>query len=294
MSAVAATKETIAAPPQAGTDGPEMRAAEANRRFYADHAADYDVTESIIAQQDQRERVDALLSRAIAACGSPKPRTLDACGGTGNVSELLAPRGIATTVADVSPEMLALWREKAATLGVPADTAEGEIEDFLINDERQWDLIVFCSALHHLDDYVSVVGRAADSLAPGGVVATILDPTSTGEAVTPRLRRFDYLMSLAAHPRALVAALGRRSRRREEGGVNVGDIAEKHVLEGVDDAAIVARLEDAGLEVVEHRRYVDQRYRLTEWLMRLMKLSTTFHLIARKRQASPPTSTVSE
>nr|MBA2522537.1 class I SAM-dependent methyltransferase [Solirubrobacterales bacterium] len=201
---------------------------------------------------------------------------------------------VVTTVADVSPDMLAQWRAKANELGIAADTFEGDIDDFLLRDEREWDLIVFSSALHHLDDYIEVVGLAAERLAPGGVIVTVLDPTRTGEAITPRLRRFDYLLSLALHPHAFLAALGRRTRRRDEGGVNVGDIAEKHVLEGVDDAAVIRRLEQSGLEVVEHRRYVDQRYRLTEWLMRLMKLSTTFHLIARKRQASPPTSTVSE
>ena len=260
-----------------------MSAADANRRFYADHAAGYDTFEHCASREAPREQIAALLDRAIAACSTDAPRTLDACGGTGNVSELLARRGISTTVADISPQMLAQWREKAAALGLQADTFEGEIDEFLTNDGREWDLVVFSSALHHLDDYVAVVGLAAARIAPGGVLVTAFDPVRTGESITPRLRRFDYLLSLLLDPRALAAALRRRrARNREQGGVNVGDLAERHVRAGVDDIAVIARLREAGMEVVEHRRYVEHRYRPTEWVMRALRLSTAFHLIVRR------------
>lgn len=299
MSAVAARlEEEFEVPfgaPGASTADVAMTASDANRLFYAEHAAAYDREEHCVAREAPREFLAALLDRAIAASGTSSPRTLDACGGTGNVSELLSRRGISTTVADVSPEMLALWEAKARDLGVDADTVECDIDEFLATDERQWDLIVFSSALHHLDDYIDVVGLAAARLAPGGVLVTLLDPTQTGGDVTARLRRFDYLLSLILHPRAFAAAAGRRSRRREGGGVNVGDIAEKHVLEGVDDDAVIACLARADVDVVEHRRYVDQRYRLTEWIMRALRLSTTFHLIARRQPGgSTATTTVSE
>lgn len=259
-----------------------LRTADANRLLYEEHARDYDSSEHCIAQEPIRRMLDGLLDTAIAASAAAKPRALDACGGTGNVSELLARRGIETTLADVSPQMLTLWREKAARLGVPADTFEGEIDAFLAEDPREWDLIVFSSALHHLDDYVAVGEAAARRLAPGGVLVTAFDPIRTADALTHRLRRLDYLLSLAASPRTLAAAVGRKLGRRSAGGVNVGDIAEKHALEGVDDLRIVAALEDAGIEILEHRRYACQRYRITERIIRATRRSTTFHLIARK------------
>ncbi|MBA2522070.1 MAG: class I SAM-dependent methyltransferase [Solirubrobacterales bacterium] len=277
----------------ASVSGP-MRTADANRIFYADHAAVYDSHEHCVAHDGPRELLEGILIRAVAAGPSPKPRTLDACGGTGNVSELLAPRGIETTVADVSPAMLARWCEKAATLGVAAETIEGEIDAFLATDGRAWELIVFSSALHHLDNYVEVVGLAADRLAPGGVLVTAFDPIHTADSATHRLRRFDYLLSLVVEPRALAAALGRKLERRSEGGPNVGDLAEKHALKGIDDGLIAETLRARGLEILEHRRYACQRFRITERLIRAMRRTTTFHLIARKRRASPPTSTVSE
>ncbi len=279
---VLAERPTIDPAPRGDAGVPAMRTADANRLLYAESAGDYDGSEHCIAQAGVRRLLEELLDRAIAASDSPTPRALDACGGTGNVSELLARRGVGTTLVDVSPQMLALWQEKAARIGAQAETVEGEIDSFLATDGREWDLIVFSSALHHLDDYVGVAEQAAARLAPGGVLVTAFDPIRTDDRLTHRLRRFDYLLSLAAHPRALAAALGRKLRRRNEGGVNVGDLAEKHALEGVDDDRIVAALEGAGLEVLEHRRYACQRYRITERIIRATRRSTTFHLIARR------------
>lgn len=273
----------------------EMSAAEANRVFYADYASKYDSVEHCATKAAPRQFLSELLGRAIGACSTVEPRTLDACGGTGNVSELLARRGISTTVADISPEMLSVWEAKASQLGVVNETVVARIDDFLTEDERLWDLIVFSSALHHMDDYVEVAGLAADRLAPGGVVVTVHDPTPPSGATVSILRRFDYLLSLALDPRALLAAFGRKSRARRKDGVNVGAIAERHVAGGVDDEAVIRRFEQGGLEVVEHRRYADERYRLTESILRAMRLTTTFHLIARKPAGHPSeTSTASE
>lgn len=266
----------------------ELSAPEANRLLYADHAAIYDETEHCIAQDRVRGLLEGVLDRALAAVGSDEPVVLDACGGTGNVSELLARRDITTTVADVSPEMLARWRAKAEQLGVEAETCEGEIEPFLRDDPREWDLIVFSSALHHLDDYVATARLAASRLAPGGVLVSAFDPVPAKDRLTVLLRRFDYLLSLALHPHHLMAAI-RRRRDRSAGhdDVNYGARAELHALEGVDDEAIVAALRADGIEIVEHRRYAIPRYRVTKWLYDLVRRPTTFHLIARRPAAAP-------
>jgi S-adenosylmethionine-dependent methyltransferase len=259
-----------------------MRAADANRVFYADHAGAYDSSEHCVAHDRTQRLLDGILADALAACSASEPRTLDACGGTGNVSSLLARRGVRTTVVDVSPEMLARWSSKASTLGVPADVEVAEVDEFLARDERSWDLIVFSSALHHLDDYAAVVAAAYGRLAPGGVLVTAFDPIQADDRLTQRLRRFDYLLSLAARPRALAGSLRRKADRRSSGGVNVGELAEKHALVGVDDGVVVARLGEAGAEIVAHERYACQRYRITDLLFRALRRSTTFHLIARK------------
>lgn len=284
-------------PPLSGSPMPSaMRAADANRLLYAELAEDYDSAEHCVAHSRHRRRLEQLLDRALAAGSRQNPRTLDACGGTGNVSELLARRGIVTTLVDVSPQMLAQWREKATRIGIEAHVVEGEIDAFLVQDDRQWDLIVFSSALHHLEDYVAVSDLAARRLAPGGVLVTAFDPVQTTDALIQRVRRFDYLLSLAASPRALASALKRRSKRRREGGTNVGDLAERHALHGVDDTRIISALSAQGLEILEHRRYPSTRYAVTERILRAARRSTSFHLIARKpgpttNQATPTPTT---
>ena len=114
---VLAERPTIKQAPEADAVMPAIRTADANRLLYAEAADGYDSSEHCIAQAGVRRLLEELLDRAIAASGSPSPRALDACGGTGNVSELLARRGVATTLVDVSPQMLALWRAKAARIG---------------------------------------------------------------------------------------------------------------------------------------------------------------------------------
>jgi ubiquinone/menaquinone biosynthesis C-methylase UbiE len=294
LTVVAEKPITDAAPSaEAPLVGEQMRTADANRLLYAELAQSYDSSEHCIAHAQHRRQLEELLDRAIAAGPSSQPRSLDACGGTGNVSELLAGRGIQTTLVDVSPEMLARWRQKAARIGVEAETIEAEIDSFLATDTREWDLIAFSSALHHLDDYAAVAGLAAERLAPGGVLVTAFDPVQTSDALIQRVRRFDYLLSLAASPSALAAAFGRRFRRRREGGENIGDLAERHALHGVDDAGIVRLLTAKGLEIVEHRRYPSTRYAVTERILRATRRSTSFHMIARKPgpQATPTTPT---
>lgn len=266
----------------------ELTAPEANRLLYADHAAIYDETEHCIAKGQMRELLDGILGRALDASGEERPLVLDACGGTGNVSELLGRRGITTTVADVSPEMLARWRAKAERLGLVTETQEAEIEPFLRDDPREWDLIIFSSALHHLDDYVAVARLAGSRLAAGGVFVSAFDPVPAGGRWTLFLRRLDYLLSLALHPAHLLAALRRRRDRHGPAGaehVNYGARAELHAMEGVSDEAIIAALRDDGLEIVEHRRYAMPRYRLTRWLYELTRRPTTFHLIAQRTAA---------
>jgi len=55
-----------------------------------------------------------------------------------------------------------------------------EIQGFLQDDDRRWNLVVFSSALHHLEDYRAVLALAVRRLAPGGVLATILIRSPSG------------------------------------------------------------------------------------------------------------------
>ena len=116
----------------------------------------------------------------------------------GNVSLMLLQMGMRPITADISPHMLAICERKARAAGYVPDTIVEEIAEFLGTGRRTWDLIVFSSALHHLDDYCDVMRLAIDHVAPGGVIVTIFDPTQVGR-LGLSVRAADYVVHLATH-----------------------------------------------------------------------------------------------
>jgi len=157
--------------------------ADANRRFYAAAAEEYDLTEDCVIDPVERERLRRALSKAIAAA-SERRHVLDACGGSGNASLVLHELGVTPVTVDISPEMLNIYRRKAKACGYEAETKVAEIQGFLQDDDRRWNLVVFSSALHHLEDYGAVLALAVRRLAPGGVLVTILIRSPSGRSGT--------------------------------------------------------------------------------------------------------------
>ena len=125
-------------------DQPAVKgAADANRLYYAARADSYDREEACYVLERERNRLKLLLRRSLAIVDEADT-VLDACGGSGNASELLAEFGLAPVLTDISPEMISLWKEKARRYSFAPETHESEIEAFLVEDPRHWDLIVFC------------------------------------------------------------------------------------------------------------------------------------------------------
>ena len=248
----------------------ELSSAEANRRFYETHAASYDATESC-AYDGPREKLRLALSRGIDLLERSPERALDAGGGTGNASMLLHEMGIGPTLIDASPEMITLWEEKARRAGIEPESEIADLETFFETDERNWDLIVFSSVLHHLGDPAEVLTAAAERLRPGGVIVTIFDPRAV-DRFGHFLRRLDYGIWIAIHaPATLIRAIARRvgSRLRpSKPGVNVGALAERHAMSGLDDRKIRGRLEAAGMTVAVHEHIHDARY---GWIVALAR-----------------------
>lgn len=262
----------------------DLSAPEANRRFYEELAASYDETEHCIATGREQDVLRTALESALRLTG-PRPRALDACGGSGNAARMLAELGGAPLVVDISPEMVARWREKAKAAGVEPGAEVAEIEEFLRTDERVWDLIVFSSALHHLEDYEAVLSLAGARLAPGGAILTIFDPTIGGFLVRI-LRRLDWIIWTARHAPSRVPQLivGRLRRIAGSGDpeLSIGRLAERHAIKGIDDEALVESLRDAGFEIVSHAREYDARHAVVRTALRLIRRPSAFSLLLRK------------
>lgn len=275
--------------------------AAANRAFYAKTAHRYDTTECCVVGARLQQLLEVDLDRIAGNLLSKPPRAvqaLDACGGSGNVAHKLSTRGMRVTICDLSPHLLDVFRLKHGSDVARVEIVCAEIGEYLASTKSSFDLIVFSSALHHLEDIHGVLALAVERLNPGGLLFTIFDPTSRRDSLTRALHWLDYVaFKIHRHPRDIPAAMLRnlrrrvRSRGRRNGSNgsnltitndNVGLLAEYHVARGIDDIALVHWLQGMGCEVVWHDRYPDARYGAIRSLLRLLNKATEFKLLLRK------------
>jgi len=281
-----------------GSSTEYRKVAEANRRYYAKTAELYDQTETCVTDAGAQAILEAELDQVLALLGRPRDQiaALDACGGSGNVSLKLLRRSVATTTCDISVELLRILQKKSAAEALTPTLVCSEVADFLRLCPGRFDLVVFSSALHHLADIDGVLDLAIASLRPGGMIFTAFDPTPAGPRYQRLIAWVDYLtFKVHRQPGDLLAAAGRRARRllsgASQGGdkqglamndANLGVLAEYHVERGIDDLALVQRLQAQGVEVVWHRRLAGGRYTPTRALLRSLGAVTSFKLLLRK------------
>jgi len=259
---------------------------EANRLFYKTHARHYDTVEYCAHAPEAQERLANAIGPALAALG-PDARVLDAGGGSGNVSSLLADRGFRPRLVDVSAEMVARWEAKARARGLEPDTEVAPLEEFFERDQDCWDLIVFSSVLHHLEQPISLLEMAVRRLQPGGFLVTVFDPLQLGRVGT-LLRKLDYLLWVVRHsPQRIPGVVARRLRPGATGGGedNLGAIAEYHAVRGLDDWAIIEALGAGGMDLVAHGRTYDARFGIVRAISSAMRTPTSFSLVMRRRAA---------
>jgi len=276
-----------------------QRIVEANRQFYAQISPLYDASETCVTDRRIQKQLEADLDRIIGILGRQDTaiRALDACGGSGNISLKLLNRKVAVTLVDISPELLEIFRHKCATMTVSPQVVCAEIGAFLSDTSQTFDMIVFSSALHHIENIERVLTLAFHRLEPRGLLYTVFDPTSRCQLrpTTRALQRIEYLIfKLFFQTRDLPAAASRRlsrlfsgvsARRKSDAALShatAGMLAEFHVEKGIDDLALEAKLRAVGFEVVWHERYADSRFDLTRRMIKRAGDSTSFKLLLRK------------
>ena len=279
--------------------------AAANRLFYAQTAAQYDTTETCVTDPRAQALLEQDLDRILQLLQRPaaQVRALDACGGSGNISLKLLRRGVRVTLADISEDLQAIFRQKCTAAGFTPTVFTGEIAAFLANTTDHFDLVVFSSALHHLENVEAVLRLARERLAPGGLLFTTFDPTARAQHhwLTRVLQRLDYFgFKLFCQTSDVLGAVRRRTKRllagtraaaKDQAEVNestAGLLAEYHVEKGIDDLALVSHLKQAGYEVVWHERYAGGRTALTRGLIKALGDATSFKLLLRRVEVGRP------
>ena len=122
--------------------------------------------ERIRALHAPEKDVEAAIVKAMTA--KPIENLLDAGTGTGRMLEVLAPFAKRATGLDISPDMLAIARDRLLSAGIKqAQVRLGDAYRLPFNGEG-FDAVLFHQVLHYLDDPGAAVAEAARVMTPGG------------------------------------------------------------------------------------------------------------------------------
>jgi SAM-dependent methyltransferase len=110
-------------------------------------------------------------------------RVADLGCGTGTLAVLLAAEGYAVDGLDVSPEMVARARVKAAAAGVDVDVRVGDANAPGL-DPASYDVVLSRHVLWAMVDPAAALGRWVGLLRPGGTLVLVEGAWSTGAGLT--------------------------------------------------------------------------------------------------------------
>lgn len=230
---------------------------------------------------------DVVLTAVIDALTNNLGRSLkavDMCGGAGKAAFIMKQYSPASDVylVDLSEKMLDIAQKRMIKEGIGSiNIVHADAYSFLDQD-AEYDLIVFSSAIHHFKDPIKLLETAAQRLSPQGIIITMAEPT---KLVTSR--RFKFLTFVFAHKEYQVAVMRKWAKSIISLGKaedDLADIAEYQAYQGIDDTALARQLNTcAGLCPLVHMRYpAGEPFMLK--IMPYIGLSWTFGMVLRKGQ----------
>jgi 2-polyprenyl-3-methyl-5-hydroxy-6-metoxy-1,4-benzoquinol methylase len=278
---------------------------EANRQYYAKTATQYNQTETCVVCPQAQMSLQSDLDQILTLFGD-KPlleiKVLDACGGSGNVSSKLLEKGVDVTICDVSEDLLQIFKSECTAKGWQPQVIRMDILEYLSDETAKYDLIVFSSALHHLQDYQQLLSLAYAHLSSNGLIYTVFDPISRSSisALGKIIIFSDYLcFKLFSQTKDFPQAIVRRIKRtvdniirhspkdfqdhQDINDASLGVLAEYHASKGINDFELIAYMSGLGAQVIWHQRYPDARHKLFRSVLSLLHQKTTFKLLIRNR-----------
>jgi len=269
------------------------KVAQANLQYYAQSAQQYDETETCVTSSRFQEMLGGDLKDILTLFSEENIHILDACGGSGNVSIKLLEAGYDVLLCDQSRELLNIFEAKCEAKRLKGKVIVEEIGTFLNDTQAQFDLIIFSSALHHLQDYKLILSLVSKRLKPGGYLYTVFDPVKW-RFPTWEIIYCDYIwFKLMRQRHDFFPAVKRKLKRMFNKDIStkadtpltedtVGVLAEFHVRAGIDDFELIKELKDQGFRVIWHKRYADARYKLFLGLLKMFGCTTNFRMLLQR------------
>jgi SAM-dependent methyltransferase len=196
-------------------------------------------------------------------------------------------RRVQLTAVDCSNVMLGRLQTRAEHVGLKVTTVEADAGAYLANTDRQFDVICFVSMLHHVPDYIALLGLALQRTRPGGCFLTFQDPLryDTMRRVDLAASRFSYFAwrSTQGNLRQGLKTRFRRLRGLYSPSEASADFGEYHVVRnGVDSSRIIDTLASSFRDIRLMTYWATQGTPLQALGDRL-GLRTHFSVLASKR-----------
>jgi len=190
------------------------------------------------------DRVDRAVTETIRAVVSRQGTcdVLEVGAGHGTFTESALAAGASVTVTEMSQPSFEYLQGKFA--GNPSVTiVYDEDGEEAFRRQRSFDVVLFISVLHHIPDYLGVVGRMTVQLVrPGGAVVAYQDPLwyprqSRASRALSQACYFTWRMTQGDLRRGFGTRVRRLRGQLDEG--NAYDMFEYHVVrQGVDDQGL--------------------------------------------------------
>lgn len=215
------------------------------------------------------------------------PKVLDLGAGEGSVTLPFLELGAKVVAVDISPSQLDALRSRCVKFGENLDTRCQDIYDALTDTSEIYDIIVVNSFLHHVPDYLALIGASAARLSDRGQFFSFQDPLRY-DSVSKSTVRFSNLayFSWRLFKGDIFGGISRRLRRSR--GIyfedSVHDNAEYHVVRnGVDQDAIRGHLESLGFRC-EILYYFSTQSRFFQIVGAALGIKNTFAVVAQKHE----------
>jgi len=218
-----------------------------------------------------------------------QPKVLDLGAGEGSATLAFLELGAKTTAVDISEIQLGALRTRCSSFANNLTVCCGDISDVVkeLSDKKcKYDIIVANSLLHHIPDYIGLIGQCSKILSLHGQFFSFQDPIKYAS-----LGKFTKLLTQIAYfswrifKGDVIGGLQRRLRRSR--GIYFDDCsqdnAEYHVVrDGVDQDAIASSLNELGFEC-QIIPYFSTQSRSWQPIGSAMQAYNTFSIIARKK-----------
>ena len=211
------------------------------------------------------------------------PRVLDLGAGDGTATLSFVVEKCSVTAVDISIGQLTRFKETFPEYAHQCEVVCADAVDYLSKTEKQYDVIVFNSFLHHIPDYLALVEKAMSRLVKGGILFIFQDPI-----YYPSLTKFQLFFQKIAYffwriKQGNVIEGFKRRMKRNKGDFSdpMNDVEYHASRDGVNQNTIMNMLKQGGFNV-EYYPYFSTQSSVFQWLGWRLGVKSNFGIIAKK------------